>query len=70
MSDRNKRREEEKNRLWEEVMNKKRAYEKNDTTETVELVTDAKKRSDKTMDMLKDADSAISCSNSRKIWNR
>ena len=39
-------------------MNKKRAYEKNDTTETVELVTDAKKRSDKTMDMLKDADSA------------
>ena len=59
MADRNKRREDEKNRLWEEVMNKKRAYEKNNTTETVELVTGAKKRSEETMDMLKDADSAM-----------
>ena len=59
MADRNKRREDEKNRLWEEVMNKKRAYEKNNTTETVELVTGAKKRSEETMDMLKDADNAM-----------
>jgi len=62
MSDKDKKREEEKNRLWEEVMGKNRTYNKNEdgTFSDVTLTMgDHVVTTDETMQQLKDADSAF-----------
>ena len=53
-------RREEKERLWNEVMNKPRAYEKDKTAEDIILTTEAvKEKEEKSNDILKTAGSAL-----------